>query len=755
MSLIVMTAVTGKPSKEKIIEYLKGLKENGINEALLYPRSGCELEYLSQEWFDTISWFIEGAKSLDMSIWLYDDFNWPSGDCKGKVSAIPEFRLKSIVTKGKDIGKISYKSQHNSSLFGEKFFPNLLSSDAVDYFISLTHEEYYKRFSEYFGNVIKGIFTDEPSIGYAAEEDSVPYYDGMEKDYYSLFGRDFFSDMKSEYDNFYLYTIKTVSKKFNECYISKISSWCKSHNILMTGHFLCDDIPTAAVKHSGDFLKNLSTLSLPGIDEISTSFDNINELSLFGAIEYAGRKNGAMAELFALGPCDMSYAKKRAMLYLSACHKIDHYFLAISHLDMRGNIFVCDFFSNFNVDQCDFSGMRLLSSEAEIAKSYAKKDFTPQIYVRYPFELCAKNVTKNLDLSCFYELLNELTYNQIQWKFTNDELVNAPIIELNDRLEIMLDGTVSSIAEICDKFRKNPLVTDLNLDTVRGIFVRKYDDGSFVIINLFAPYGEYLVDGQKRFIDTHEVVLSPDTDQRKRQTFSPTFNIKYHNKNVARLMYLNASKEAKITCQNDSVVSFEIRNGTEAYINGQVLTCTNESDLTFGMRELYSATSELYLKNGVHTIKAENDLKYMPSVLVSGDFQAEVSSYEPYTLALKRRKCTFCKEKFSDYGKVEMYAEVTVPEGVSSIELSGTTLYTTLFIDEISLGEKICSPYIFNVPNNLWGKTVCLRIIQYSSMAPIFGDTDYWDKNAESSQWRGTPSTTKVLFGFDSIKWIY
>ena len=150
-----MSAITGKPTKEEIYDYLKSLKDNGIEQCMLYPRSGCELEYLSEEWFDAVSNFIDAAVELDMYLWLYDDFNWPSGDAQGRVSAKPKYRLSSIGTKGENLGKISQISRHNSGLFGEKFFPNLLSHEAVEYFIKCTHEEYYSRFAKYFGTLSK------------------------------------------------------------------------------------------------------------------------------------------------------------------------------------------------------------------------------------------------------------------------------------------------------------------------------------------------------------------------------------------------------------------------------------------------------------------------------------------------------------------------------------------------------------------------------------------------------------------------
>ena len=153
--------MTGRPTRAIIFDYLKKLKENSIDCIMAYPRSGCELEYLSDEWFETVGNYIECAKELDMSVWLYDDFNWPSGRAGGRVTKNESLCLKSFIYKGENIGKIEISSQDVSE-FDEYSFPDLLSHEAVDLFIKTTHEEYYKRFGEYFGNVIVGFFTDEP-----------------------------------------------------------------------------------------------------------------------------------------------------------------------------------------------------------------------------------------------------------------------------------------------------------------------------------------------------------------------------------------------------------------------------------------------------------------------------------------------------------------------------------------------------------------------------------------------------------------
>jgi len=764
--LIVMSAVTGKPTDEQIYKYMKMLKNNGISQAMIYPRAGCELDYLSAEWFETISYFIESAQKLNMNIWLFDEFNFPSGNANGVVTAIDEYRLKYIYTSGENIGKVVYAMSDKGHVFGQKFYPNLICEKAVDLFIKETHEKYYEKFGAYFGNVIKGIFTDEPGLAYWKPENAIPYCKEIEEDYKKRYDRDFMTDVYNGHKDLYELTTRIIADKFNKCYISKISDWCRKHGIIMTGHLMEDNDPVGSTRQSGNLLKNLSSFSMPGIDEIRTNFRFETLFNLFGVAEYVRGENGTMAELFALGPCDMTFAKKKCMLYFAACHKINNYFLAVSHMDMRGNLKIKNYFNNFTDDQPDFAGTRLLAKEAEIAAGYADKDFTPDVYIKYPTEICTRNISKKIDIQPFITLINTLTYYQVQWKYIDDEVVSdeIPVIDFTDNFTYIYKGKLFSDAtELYKILNTQALVTDERGNIPEGFFVRKFNDNNFIVLNLYGTPGTYLIAGDTVYMDEFGVYIS-DMMQNKldvvKESILTTFCINYCNDNMIRAMYVNSQTMSELCCSEDTNVVFAVRNDTFAYLNGQKIICsgTNNHILSAGFQPLYDTTDFISSKQGFHALESEKDCKYLPSVFVIGNFTANIHSDEICDITLSSRK-KFIKtgELLSDFGKIEFSTDILIAEGAKAIELVGTNLYTSLFVNDILLGEKICSPYVYEIDKTLWNKTVNLKIVQHSSIAPIFGDLAYYN-NSETNKENGTHSAqpnSKTLFGIKEMYWIF
>ena len=761
--LITMSAITGDPTEDDIFSYMRSLCENGIKQAMLYPRSGCEVEYLGERWFEIIESFIRIAEKLGMSVWIYDDFNWPSGEACGRVTKIEEYRLKTIEVRGDNIGKITVPSVRTSSMFDEKFLPDLFSEKAVDYFIKCTHEEYYERFGEYFGSTIKGFFTDEPSVACCCTDKSIPYYDGMKDDYDESFGRSFDDDMHKCSKKFLINVSELIGKRFTKSFTERISRWCEARNVLLTGHLLSDSTPGGAIRQNGDFLLNLSTFSMPGIDDIFTDLTSVALLPLLASAEYACGKNGAMAELFALGPADMTYGKKLCMLYLTACFKIGHWFLAISPLDIRGSKFITDYFNVFTNDQPDFGGMKIFAKEAERASEYAEKDYTAQVYLRYPTKESASRILDKSNDDPYFNIAARLSHYQIQWKLISDNapLDGIPIIEISlDREYIFGDMVTTDAEQICQSLEKHIILTDKDGNIPNGVFVRRFDDDSFIIVNMYGEEGIYRLFDREIYLAKYGVYTDEDyrgiSDEAK-QNIKPQFCVRYANDNIIRAMFINDQRNFEVLNSCNTEIRFAVRKDVSAYLDEgkiNVTECGNE--MSAGLRKLYGISEKIKQAKARTILSSTDDFKFYPSVFIMGDFTPEIHNGDVCGVTLNDRRKTYTPgEYFADFGKVEFETVLCIPEGVKAIELCGCKLYTAVSADGKSIGQRICHPYIFPVDKELCGKDVTLTVTQYSSIAPIFGDVAYFEEKSDDVKWRGTPPPENNGFGFTRINLIF
>lgn len=333
-SLIAFIAVTGKPTEEQLVKMTLGYKNLGINDILIYPRTGLAAEYMSEEWRKIVEIFLNCAKENDMRVWLYDEMNWPSGTCDGQVYYEDyhyynrrffiengEVKVYQYVFKhnkndwpftlhGKERSK--YYDDHEECVFRLELDPktgeviaevpfceytettkqgypikqagiDLLNPDAMKCFIRLTHERYYEWFGEDFGTCIPGIFTDEPSYRHGISDQDPRtqycYYDGILDDYKNEFGSDMIEDMLAHEfnmpDNNFLANYNViVGRRFKYSFMDTIYNWCDAHNLKYTGHMVHDDSVTESCEYSGEYLKTISGFHIPGVDEIYTLISN-------------------------------------------------------------------------------------------------------------------------------------------------------------------------------------------------------------------------------------------------------------------------------------------------------------------------------------------------------------------------------------------------------------------------------------------------------------------------------------------------
>lgn len=280
-------------------------------------------EYLSEAYFQAYKVCVEEAARLDMKLWIYDEYGFPSGtagDING--DGIGRFKLNYPEMTNKRLDKTEYIPQ-TGQLFSVPITHNTLMAvvamdtvdlrridlkdhivdgklswrvpegkwkimvfdcvnagnsivdyldpQAADLYIDMTHEAYYKNFSIYFGNVVEGTFFDEPTMYYADGRTWTPLFNEKFEEKYgfnpALYYPSLWYDIGPETTEARNYLFGFRSQLFSEGYIKKVNDWSAQRGILATGHLDNEEILNC-VGTSGDFMMSFKHLEVPGIDKI-------------------------------------------------------------------------------------------------------------------------------------------------------------------------------------------------------------------------------------------------------------------------------------------------------------------------------------------------------------------------------------------------------------------------------------------------------------------------------------------------------
>lgn len=278
--------ITEKGINEQLYDFASG-KFQGV---IVHARAGLTIGYMSDRWFELFNYTVQVAKELQLDVYIYDEDGWPSGFAGGLVPACGEEYCFRHLNYTFDASKVDWehfvqafarlddkhyimvdKKSEDASLYFyysyDSHYVDLLNPKVTEKFIAVTHEEYKKRFGDYFGNVIKGVFTDEPQV-----HGNLPWTVDIEERFESACGYSFRVNMwllavqGDGYEKFRFDFWNFVGDEYKNNFTQKISDWCKDNNLLFTGHFAKEDGLVAQVGSSGGVMNHYEVMQLPGID---------------------------------------------------------------------------------------------------------------------------------------------------------------------------------------------------------------------------------------------------------------------------------------------------------------------------------------------------------------------------------------------------------------------------------------------------------------------------------------------------------
>ena len=350
-----------KMDKKEIARQLELMRTQKVYECVIHARYGLETPYLSEEWFDCISFAVTEGKRLGMRFWLYDENNWPSGYAGGRVlnrnfdfcgKHIKAFKLKAgesfaapealytvaafkksfngwikcdenEVQEERTVFAVCYT--HWKVAYGDDYYVDLLNAEATAEFMHVTHEEYLKRFGKEMGSTIRGFFSDEAGFcnglqlpwsdrdddGTLVWTDKLPEYfeavngyDITEKlPYLFEFEKDISPEVRVDFQ-------ETVSKLYREAFLIPQRIFCENHGMKLIGHLHYEDYLHLQIATQGDFTKAISEFSYAGLDRIEYMPGSVSERLVSSVARQYGMER-IMSETFAQGGWDFTMQDMR------------------------------------------------------------------------------------------------------------------------------------------------------------------------------------------------------------------------------------------------------------------------------------------------------------------------------------------------------------------------------------------------------------------------------------------------------------
>lgn len=341
------------------IEHLKWqmreMVEKGVYETIISSRLGIQIPYLSEEWFERIEVIVGYAKELGMSIWIYDEDNWPSGYAGGKVleenfdfcgkhvkrlnvlADISDWKekielpivavfdeeennitQKECLADGKTKTVFAQDYTYWNPAYSNGYFPDVLNKKATQCFIKYTHLEYKKRMSKYFGNTIKGFFVDEPGfynnlhLREINDEGTIPWTDEFPQYFQKKCGYDIcdhlpclWEEGQGDYKKVRIDFYETLCQMYMENYLEVLKQFCEENNMELIGHLHYEEFMSYHIATQGNFMKALEGLSFAGTDRIDTNEDKIAEKYASSAAHLCGHRR-VLSETYALSGWELT-----------------------------------------------------------------------------------------------------------------------------------------------------------------------------------------------------------------------------------------------------------------------------------------------------------------------------------------------------------------------------------------------------------------------------------------------------------------
>lgn len=366
---------------DQLCRQIDCFKEMGLGGFHMHPRTGMDTEYLSDEFMSMIRACRDHAEKTGMLAWLYDEDRWPSGAAGGIVTSDERFRARHLLFTRRPYGdkrgaakafgdsraagmryengellaayevelRNGYLSAYRrlaegetaadggatwyayleaaipSSWFNNQTYVDTLNPEAIEKFVEVTHERYYREIGESFGTTVPAIFTDEPQFVHkqslaradAKQDVAMPWTADLAATFQAEYGGDIldhlpevFWELPERAASAWRYRYHDhVCERFTQAFSDTIGNWCEAHNIALTGHMMEEATLSSQTAALGESIRGYRSFQIPGIDVLcdATEHEYSTAKQAQSAVHQYGR-TGVLSELYGVTNWDFDFA---------------------------------------------------------------------------------------------------------------------------------------------------------------------------------------------------------------------------------------------------------------------------------------------------------------------------------------------------------------------------------------------------------------------------------------------------------------
>lgn len=316
---------------------VRDMAKQGLGGFFMHARVGINTPYMGEDWYRCVSVCIDEAKKCGIDAWGYDEDGYPSGIASGKVCdadenyrstwielvpADSEFAQKyPVLAQYRKQGTAYIRCETDADTVlirkNETRAADPMNKEAVELFIKLTHEEYYKRYQADFGKgkAMPGFFTDEPQL----KQFQLPWSDGFEKAFAEAYGYDLLDRVfclkydlpgKEKVRNDYW---SLINRLYCDVFGKLTGDWCRAHGGESTGHVMGEDTLLEQMGSNGGVMPFYEYMDVPGMDWLERRIGGPLTPKQVSSVAAQLGKRRVLAETFALSGWDVSFQELKWM----------------------------------------------------------------------------------------------------------------------------------------------------------------------------------------------------------------------------------------------------------------------------------------------------------------------------------------------------------------------------------------------------------------------------------------------------------